>query len=597
VIANVFGWIKKMVARFFILIGVFTFSFILIGIAAIIFKEKSDEIKPGTMLKINFDGGIVENSTEDEIVAEIFGAQHTMFDVIRAIDSAAKDQRIKGIVAKISNPGLSYAQIQELRESLLNFKKTGKIMIAYSDSFGEVADGTKAYYLASAFTKIYLQSAGTLGFAGIASESYFLKGLFEKLGVEPIGGKRKEYKSYWNMFTEDKYTEFHKESVLRVIESISSQIYRDVAVDRKKTQEEIKALVDLAPFFPEDALKAGLIDGIKYRDEVFDEIEKMGKPDYLTLSNYITTMKEENLLKLSGDKTVALIIAEGEIHRGRSDFDPTGSSNTIGADTMAKAIRDAVNDKDVKALLIRVDSPGGSVVASETIWREVAKAKDKKKPLVISMSSVAASGGYYISMPADRIFAEGATMTGSIGVIVGKFYTLELWKKLGITFDSVATNKNTMIFSSSTKLDEAQTAYLNKSLDNVYDTFVKRASESRKQPFEKLEESAKGRVWTGEDALARGLVDELGGYNKAIASVRKLINAKPEETINFKKFPEEENFLNIIMGRDLDESSSRIHYGAFSDFIKIIKPLSFVFSIINPEVLESKAVKAEDINH
>lgn len=464
---------------------------VMVGIGISIKKEADRIPESNVFLRLDFPGGITEYSSDDELVAELFGRKLSMPDLLDALEKAAADKRVTGIISKIDSVSLSYAQVQEIRKAIEKFKKSGKGLYAWSETFGEVGKGTKSYYLASVYDKIYLQHSGVLGFTGLAAESMFVRGLFDKLGVEVQGGHRKEYKTYWNMFVEKEMTKYHRESADRMVQSLFDQIVKDVGVDRKIEKDALLAIVDKAPLFSKEALDGGLIDGVKYRDEVYDSIDKKhGKSKFISISAYVNEMIRERVEKADA-KNVALIYGGGGIKRGKSEYDPSGASSSIGSDTMSKAIRDAVEDKDVDAILIRIDSPGGSVIASEVVWREVIKAKEKGKPVVVSMSSLAASGGYYISMGADRIFAQPATLTGSIGVVVGKLYTLPFWEKIGIDFDSVQKGKNSMIFSSSKSLTEEQKAHMNRVLDTIYNDFVARAAEGRKMPFEKLEEVAK----------------------------------------------------------------------------------------------------------
>ncbi len=589
-----FRYVGRLIARFFMILGIFFFVMIVSSIIALsVFIKSRGEVptvKEGSVLQLNINESIVENSSRDEIFREILGQKLTVLDVIALLERAAKDGRIKGLFVKISPNNLSYAQVQELRSAVARFRTSGKPTVAFAESFEEYGQGTKNYYLAAAFEQIFVQPSGMVGITGMAAESPFVKGTLEKVGVVPQGATRKEYKNYWNMFTQDKYTDPHRESTQKLLDSIFERVVEDVAKDRKIAPVVVKAMIDRAPLFPKEAIESKLIDGIKYRDELLAFLtEKTGSSEWLPLVKYAELIEESKAPK----ETVALIIGEGSIHQGKSDFDPAGRSNSIGSDTVAKAIRDAAKDPEVKAIVLRVDSPGGSVIASEAIWREVLKAKETGKPFIVTMSGVAASGGYYIAMAADKIIAQPSTITGSIGVIYGKFNTEGLWNKLGITFDSVQNGRNARFFSGLTSFNEEQNAKIGTILDEIYTTFVTRAAEGRKTTFDKLEPHAKGRVWSGEDALKLGLVDQLGGYYEAVQAVKASLKVTPETEIAFKIFPKEPNVFDMVLDRaqDGEEEEVNIHYGIASDIADLLRPIAAKKAML--ELMNSRQNGAE----
>lgn len=589
----------KGIFRFFVvsfaLFGFFIFLLVAGGVAAAVsYAKKQELLTPAdTVLTITVDDNIVEYASRDRILREIIGPTVTLLDIVTQLDNAATDPHIKGLLVRIADHDLSYAQIQEIRDAVIAFRKSGKPAVVFADSFGELSHGMASYYLATAFDEIYLQPSGMVDISGIASESMFLKGLLAKLGIEPIGATRKEYKNAWNIFTEEKYTGPHREAVHRLLESVFDRTVGEIAAARKLPPEKVRELVDRAPLFAGEALAEKLVDGVKYRDEVLTLMEQQSSCAARTaLGRYEPTFPDTK-----SEATVAVIVAEGEILRGRSVQDPFGKSHRIGSDTMAKAVRDAVADPEVRAIILRVNSPGGSVVASETIWHEVATAvKNSDKPIIVTMSSLAASGGYYISMAADRIIAEPATITGSIGVIVGKFYTPEMWKKIGVTFDTDQIGANARMFSSLTRLDPAQTAILQKTLDSVYDTFVTRAADGRKKKPEELEANAKGRVWTGEDALARGLVDELGGYPAAFAAVRTTLGLKPDSMLSLKFYPEEPMFLDMLLGRTGDDDEAAARSGVLSDVFGFFRRMAALMSLIEKSEAQGMRLESEPVD-
>jgi len=589
----------KGIFRFFVvsfaLFGFFIFLLIAGGVAAAVsYAKKQELLTPAdTVLTITVDENIVEYASRDRILREIFGPTVTLLDIVTQLDNAATDPHVKGLLVRITDHELSYAQVQEIRDAVTAFRKSGKPTVAFADSFGELSRGMASYYLATAFDEIYVQPSGMVDISGIAAENTFLKGLLAKLGVEPIGGARKEYKNAWNIFTEEKYTGPHREAVHRLLESTFERTVADIAVARKLDPARVRELVDRAPLFAGEALAEKLIDGVKYRDEVLALMaEKSACAVRTSIGRYEPIFPDVNV-----DATVAVIIAEGEIMRGRSEQGPFSKSHRIGSDTLAKAVRDAAADPEVKAIVLRVNSPGGSVVASETIWHEVAKAvKDTDKPVIVTMSSLAASGGYYISMAADRLIAQPATITGSIGVIVGKFYTPEMWKKIGVTFDADQMGANARLFSSLTKLDPAQNAFLQKTLDSVYDTFVTRAADGRKKKPDELEANARGRVWTGSDGLERGLVDELGGYPAAFAAVRKSLGLAPESMIALKFYPEEPMFINMLLDRTDDEDEEGVRSGLLSDVTGFLRRMAAFMALIEKSEERGMRLESEPVD-
>ncbi len=549
--------IGKAIVIMFALVG-FLVTLLVAGLVAALMRytdAKRLVTSPDTVVTFAVDDRVGESASSDPILRELVGDRLTILDIVTGLENASEDLKVKGLLVRIDNHRLSYAQIQEIRDAVIAFRKSGKPAIAYADSFGELTRGMASYYLATAFDEIYIQPAGTVDIAGIAAEHPFLKGLLGKLGVEPIGGTRKEYKNAWNLFTEEKFTAPHREAVRRLLESLFEQIVADIAAARGIEPVHLRTLIDRAPLFSGEALAERLVDGVKYRDEVLARVEeRTGCTVRTSLARY-----SPSILPQTGGTTVAVIIAEGEVERGAAERDPFGGYSSIGSYTFAKAIRDAAHDPEVQAIVLRVNSPGGSVVASETIWHEVVEAvRRTNKPFIVTMGSAAASGGYYLAMAADHLIAQPATVTGSIGVIIGKIYTPEFWKKLGISFDAEQIGKNARLFSSLTRLDESQKQLLETTLDDVYDTFVNRVAAARKKKPEEIEIVAKGRIWSGADALEKGLVDELGGYRAAFATVRSRLGLAPDALLVLKKYPREPSFVDWILQRDREDEAGDV---------------------------------------
>jgi protease-4 len=548
-------FIKKLFVRFFVTIGILTTIIIICAILIIkSLSEMKDEVEEKSVLNLNMSMVIGDVNADGGfyIFDSFLSRKVSLIDTLLLIKDAAADQKILGIFADLSQVELSYAQIEELRNEIIKFKNSGKPAYCWSDSFGEITNGTKNYYLATAFDKIFTQPSGMVSFNGLSSESIFLKGTLEKLSIEPIGSKRKEYKTYWNMFSEDKYTPEHKESSEALINSIFQKIVEEVALSRQISVESVKEIADSFALPSDKAIEKKLIDGIIFKDDAFAELKKTTNYEkIISIGNYKNLQPMDFGIEKEGK--IALIELPGSIHRGSSDFGPSGYPQSSGSETVLSMLKKAEKDEEIKGVIIRVNSPGGSVIASETIWNQIKKMSDEnKKPLVISMGTVAASGGYYVSMPAQKIFADHSTITGSIGVVLGKMYTREFFKKLGITFDTVSTSKNTDMFSSLTRLEEDQKTYMESSLDSIYKTFVQRAADGRKMEYDALEKNAKGRVWTGAQAKERGLVDEVGGFMDTLDYMNSKIGLGKE--LKVVKYPESDKIWEMILGRDDDSS-------------------------------------------
>ncbi len=499
-----------------------------------------------TIVEIDLDQPLAEFVPDDPLAGLLRGRRPRLRDVLDGLQRAASDDHVLALVGHISTGAAGLGQIQELRDAVVSFRASGKRTVAFGEAFGESGPGNGAYYLATAFDEIYLQPSGDVGLTGILAESPFVKGTLDKLGIVPRFGARGEYKTAVNMFTERHFTEKHRAATSRIVASQFGQIVQGISSARKLPEADVRAIVDRAPLSAQQALEAHLVDGLAYRDEVYAKLEGGGeKPTRLPLLRYLGRAgpPPEN-----GD-TVALIHGVGTVQRGKSGIDPLSGDVSMGSETVSAAFRSAVDDSDVKAILFRIDSPGGSYVASDTIWREVSRARAAGKPVVVSMGNVAASGGYFVAMPADRIVAQPGTITGSIGVFSGKMILPAFWEKLGVTWDEVHTGTNATMWSSLSDFSPSERARFDAELDRVYADFTSKAAEGRKLPKERVLEIAQGRVWTGEDALGIGLVDALGGYGEALRLVRETLGLAPDAPLRLQAFPPARGLLAGLVER------------------------------------------------
>ena len=474
-------------------------------------------------------------------------------DAVDALHRAAEDPRVAGLIARVQLPAAAPAVVQELRDAVAAFSAV-KPTLAWAETY----PGTLSYYLASAFGEVWMQPSGTVGLIGFATNALFLRDALSKAGIEAQFVARGEYKSAANLFTEDCYTEAHREADSRLIESLHAQVWQGIGEARGIDPAALDALADRAPLLRDDALAAKLVDRIGFRDEAYRRIGELtgadssdssadddagdepdGSPRRLYLSRYAQTGSAGLSLPGRGGKPViAVVTVAGPIVSGRGGPQVLPiSRSSAGADTIAAALREAAADDDVQAVVLRIDSPGGSVTGSETIWREVGRTRAAGTPVVASMGSVAASGGYYIAMAAEAIVAEPGTVTGSIGVVTGKLVARELKDRLGVGSDAVRTNANADAWTANAPFTPDQRARGEAEADLFYDDFVRRVAEARGMTVEAVDAVARGRVWTGADAHERGLVDELGGLRCAVRRAKVLAGLDADDEVRLVGYP------------------------------------------------------------
>ncbi len=532
--------------------------FLLFALVVFTFAGRKGAVPAKTILEADLQGGLVEDVPDDPVAKAMTSGQAVVRDIVDAIDRGANDSRVTGLVARIGGEGMGAAQVQEIRDAVIRFRAKKKFAIAWAETIGEFSPASGGYHLATGFDQIWLQPSGDLGLTGVIAESYFVRGTLDKLGIVPRMDHRYEYKNAMNMLTERKFTPPHREATERLITSIWDQRVRAIAEARKLTPEQVRAAVDRGPFLGKEAVDAKLVDGLAYRDEVYAKAKQRGgqSAELLYLGKYLERAGRPH----EHGKTIALIYAVGAVQRGKSGYDPVFGSMSMGSDTVAGAFRDAINNNDVKAIVLRIDSPGGSYVASDTIWREVVRARQKGKPVIASMGDVAASGGYFVAMAADRIIAQPGTITGSIGVLGGKMVTTGAWNKIGVTWDTVHQGRHATMWSGLQDYTPSEWQRFEDSLDRIYADFTGKVAEGRRLPKERVLQIAKGRVWTGEDAKSIGLVDELGGFPAAVAAAKRAAKIPEREDVRIQVFPMKKTLWQVLMDRlsgDERESSEK----------------------------------------
>jgi protease-4 len=471
----------------------------------------------------------------------VLGGAHglTVRGYVELIRKAKGDSRIAGILLKpggVNSP--FWAKLQELRGALEDFKTSGKYVHAWLEYGGD-----REYYLASVADRVYLLPSASLDLTGVASYEVFLRGTFDWIGTYPDFLHVGDYKTAVNTYLEKTYTPAHREMSESLNRSQYGQLVRALATARGKSEADVRALIDQGPFQPVDALRLGLVDEIAYEDELDDLVPQLRGADYIDAEDYAAVSWEKTGVRRQSK--IAVINASGVINSGRSGFDPV-NGGVIGSDSLVEYIRNARADRSVKAIVLRVDSPGGSSTASDVIWRELSISRENHRPVVVSMSDLAASGGYYIALGGDAIVAQPGTLTGSIGVYTGKFVTSGTLEKVGANIEATSSGKHAEIYSPDRRFTPEERKKIEESMQNVYDQFIERTAAARHMPPEKVDEVAQGRVWTGEQAKQLGLVDELGGLYKAIDLAKQRARIPADEEVDLVVYPPHRSFYEVV---------------------------------------------------
>ena len=472
------------------------------------------------LLEIDLSRGVVETPPATPLRAMGARSAPTLRALLDALGRAETDRHVAGVVAHVGQRPISLALSSELRDAVLRFRRSGKVAVCWTETFGELGAGNVAYHLASAFEEIWLQPSGDVGLTGVVARAVFVRDALDRLGVVPQLGRRHEYKTAADTFLRKGMSDAGREMARRLAESATETVVTDVATARRIDPAAVREIVDRAPLTAAEALEARLVDRLGYRDEVYAALRsRLGDVRLLYLERYGRRRERRGALgrAVVGRRRplVALVRASGPIHLGRASTVPWAGPN-VGSDTLGAALRAAGRDPSVEAVVLRVDSPGGSYVASDAIRREVLALRGSGRPVVASMGTVAASGGYYIAMPCDVVVAGPATITGSIGVVAGKQVIRDALARAGVGVDTEAVGAHAEMFSAQRPFTDDEWARLEAWLDMVYADFTDKVATDRRMPVDRVRQVARGRVWTGADALAHGLVDRMGGLEEAI---------------------------------------------------------------------------------
>jgi protease IV len=473
--------------------------------------------RPPLLLELDLTEVPVTTDTDDPIAWLRSRGRRQLRPTLRALHEAGDDRRVVGLIAKVGG-ALPWAAMQELRLGVQAFAASGKPTVAWAESFEGPRD-MAGYVLASAFDEIWLQPSGGVGLLGVGIETTFLRGALDRLGVEPQLEQRHEYKNAADRVLRKEFTPAHREALERLAESVFTESVSAIAAARGMDAIRVRELVDSGPRTAPEAHDAGLVDWLGYRDQVYAALRGRVAEDAELLFADRWQPHRRPSLPARRRGHVALVEVRGAIVSGRTRRGPLGRQ--VGSDSVTAQLRAATSNDRVQAVVLRIDSPGGSAVASDTIWREVCRAREAGKPVIVSMAEVAASGGYYIACPADVIVALPATLTGSIGVFGGKLVVRDLMERVGLTTGSVEQGARSLMFSPRRGFSDEERGRLAATIDAVYDDFVGKVAEGRRRPTSEIEAVARGRVWTGRDALDRGLVDELGGLRDAVRIARE----------------------------------------------------------------------------
>ncbi len=531
---------------------------VVVGIAILvsIFRGNRPSIRDNSVLALNMSGPLPDYVPDDPI-RRIFGGQpQSLSSLMTQFRKAKADQRIAAIVLDVDASEIGWAKAEEIRAAIEDFRASGKPVYAYMEM-----GMNKDYYVATACEKIFVAPPGELFITGLAADVMFFRGTLDKLGIYPDIYQIGKYKSAGDTFTQKKMTDAHREFINALLDDLFGHYVDGIARGRSKSTDDVKKLIDNAPYTAAQAKDAGLIDGAAYREDVEKELKKsLGYKDsdelHVAKASDYRQISQESLGLNKGEK-IAVVYAAGDITSGKSHFGGSGE-DTIGSDSLTKVIEEVRDDKSIKAVVLRIDSPGGSGLASDIIWRAI-EALKQKKPVVVSMSDVAASGGYYISAGANKIVAEPSTITGSIGVVGGKPVIKGFYDWIGVTNEYVLRGNNAGMFRESEKFSDSERQKFQEFLAKTYGDFTTIVAKGRNKDQKYIDSIGQGRVWTGREGKDKGLVDEYGGLDRAIEIAKQLANIPADRGVQRIIRPQPPSFLEQLMnsGGDDDDSETQ----------------------------------------
>ena len=507
-------------------------------VAMYLLAGQGPEVRSGSVLWLRVPYNLTENVRDDLVGQLMFGRRDTVGSVVDALRKAKVDDRVQAVVLIPPLQEGLWGKVQEIRSAVLDFKESGKPVVAYL----EYGSGQQ-FYLATAADEVYMTPTSSLDLIGVASYDLFLRGALDKAGVHPDMLHAGDFKTASNLYTETTYTVEHREMSESLNRDLYDQLVSGIAEGRSLTEADVRRFIDEGPFLPDEAVANGLIDGLLYEDQLGERLPLSDGARYdLTFAEY--QQLDATSLGLNSGPQVAVIYAVGTINLGASGIDVAGSE-VVGSGAMVKAIRAARDDQSIRAIVVRIDSPGGAAIASDIIWRELDLAR-REKPVIASMSDVAASGGYYIAAPAHVVVAQPGTITGSIGVVAGKLAYGDTLEKFGVNVGTVTDGEMAGMNSPFTPYSDETRARVQEQIDAVYETFLKRVADGRGMLIDDVHAIAQGRVWTGRQAKTLGLVDELGGMREAVAVAKERAGIDADQEVTLVPFPRPRSFFEVL---------------------------------------------------
>lgn len=538
----------RFLVRLFAVIGLVTLLIVAAIVTLVVrLHNRQPQVPDQVVLSFNFERPLPEVTPDNGLPALLNPSQGSLRDVLVALERASHDPRVKGLVARVGNRAQGLGATQELREALARFRASGRFALVYADTFGEGGGGMSPYYLATAFDQIWLQPVGTVGITGIAASQTFLRGALDTLGIQPQISKRADYKTGAEQLMEKQATPANQEMTKALVDDLYAQMVDDIAAARHIDADGVRQAIDHAPLLDQEAVAAKLVDRVGYYDDALGEARNRAhlsadaKP--LDLLAYGAMVGNPPRV---GSPMVALVVGDGAITRASANNGPLDEQDGFTGIRIATAIDKAAQSAEVKAIVFRVNSPGGSPVASQTVRAAIDRARAAGKPVIVSMDDVAGSGGYWVAMDADRIVAQPGTLTGSIGVYGGKVSVKGLADKLGIGISEYTKGANAGMDSMAHPYSDAEQARQDALLDDIYARFTQGVAAGRKLPLDTVRAIAKGRVYTGRQAKALGLVDALGGYRETLDQVRDVLKLPQDTHLNVVPFPQPKNKLEQL---------------------------------------------------
>jgi protease IV len=522
-----------------VLVIVLIVAAVVISAAGLLFAGISADRGPlvaaNSTLLLDVSGDLQENDPTG-VLGQIMPGPPTVHSLVDALRKAKVDRRVTSVIIRPTSNAALWGKIQEVRDAIVDFRRSKKPAVAFMEYGGD-----QAYYLASACDRVFLLPTSTLDLTGIASYELFLRGTLDKIGAYPDALHIGQYKTAANVYTERTFTPAHREMSESLNTDLYEQLVRGIAGGRHKSEAEVRRLIDHGPYLPEDAVRAGLVDDLAYDDELDDKLQ-LAPGSVRMLKQHEYRNVPLTSLGLNRGPKIAVIYAVGVVSSGENR---SASNDVVASDTIVQYLRTARADTSIRAIVLRIDSPGGSAIASDVIWREMMLTREVK-PVIASMSDVAASGGYYIALPAHSIVAQPATLTGSIGVVAVKFVIDGTLKKVGMNIEGVSQGRYAGMYASVRQFSPEERTKMLELMQATYDTFVEKTAASRNTTPERIDAIGQGRVWTGAQAKQLGLVDELGGLDRALALAKQRARIAENAEVELVVYPPKKSFFEVL---------------------------------------------------